>query len=60
MEKSTVPALIVAGATLIGALVQAMVLIAVKRKKAEGAGSDRERRMRDFDAAHGIDGPDED
>ena len=60
MEKSTVSGLIVAGATVVGAVVQVLVLGAVKRRKAKGVGPDRKRRMDEFDAAHGLDDPDAD
>ena len=55
MEKHTVSALIVAGAGVLGAVGQVLVLRTVKKKKAEEAEAASEEKLRAFDAAHGID-----
>ena len=59
MEKSTVSALIIAGAGVLVAALQVFVLRAAKRKRSKDqAGS--EERMRQFDSDHGIGGADSD
>lgn len=52
MEKSTVSALIVAGAGVLGAMVQVLVLRAAKRKRAISE-AELEERMDRFDEEHG-------
>ena len=54
MEKHTISALIVAGAGVVGAVFQVVVLRAAKRKKAEKDEVESEERRRAFDAEHGI------
>lgn len=55
MERSTVSALIVAGAGVLGAMVQVLVLRAAKKKRAITE-AELEERMERFDGEHGGDG----
>jgi hypothetical protein len=55
MEKSTISALIVAGAGMVGAILQVLVLRAAKKKRTEEQQAQSEERMRQFDEEHGID-----
>ena len=59
MEKSTISALIVAGAAVVGGLFQALVLRAAKKKR-EAESSDYEKRTGLVDADDGSTGPDAD
>lgn len=56
MEKSTISALVVAGAGVVGAIFQALVLRAAKRKKMKEGEEKLGEQMREFDSNHGIDG----
>jgi hypothetical protein len=59
MEKHTISALIVAGAGVLGAVVQVLVLRAAKKGRLERERAESEERQRAFDEAHGIEEPDE-
>ena len=59
MEKSTISALVIAGGTVVAAVVQVLVLRAAKRKRALEE-TDREERERLFDSAHESGGTDSD
>ena len=59
MEKSTISALIVAGAAVVGGLFQALVLRAAKKKRAAEA-SEYEKRTGLADPDGGSTGPDAD
>lgn len=60
MEKSTVSALIIAGAGVLVAALQVFVLRAAKRKRMKEREPESEERMRQFDSDHGIGGADSD
>ena len=60
MEKSTVSALIVAGAGVVGGVFQALVLRAARKKRLEEQEAGSQERRRRFDTDHGIEDADSD
>jgi len=60
MEKSTISALIVAGAGVLVAVFQVFVLRAAKRKRMKEREPEHEGRMRQFDSDHGVESSESD